>query len=335
MKATLRSLVLLLSLSNVPFALQAQILFVNDNDNILFNTDTVLSDLTAAGIAYDVYNVAEQGAPPSLSLMYDYPAVIWYCSGDGVGLGLWQAEADLQDLANGGVPIWFIGTDMLYAGFGATPLTFSDTDLPFTTMGLASYDVQSYGDDGSTGCAQLDVDPGVAAAFEPSLHWVFSTFWWLDGVTPRPDDVDVIYAMGPNTYALYGHPSMVFDHANGSKVMSSFFDPALIDTYEKRILFFSETLDYIDVSTGIATLPRSGDAGLRVRWDGADGAFIEADGILRSVAVYDAEGRLVNGVSAAGTSRWHMEPQGRAPGLFLIVAVAQDGTRLSTKWVRP
>jgi hypothetical protein len=59
-----------------------------------------------------------------------------------------------------GVPIWFIGTDMLYAYYPTVPTTFTVADLPYTVMGVESYDLQSYGDDGGEGCPLIDAGPG-------------------------------------------------------------------------------------------------------------------------------------------------------------------------------
>jgi hypothetical protein len=208
MQYELRSLVVVLALCLL-HALHAQVLFVDDNDNILENSTTMLAALQAAGVDPVIHNVATTGGNPTLSEMLDYELVIWYCSGDGVDLGLWDAPADLQDLALAGVPIWFIGTDMLYANYPSVPTTFTTADLPFTVMGVASYDVQSYGSDGGEGCPQIDTVPALADAFSSAVQWVFTTLWWVDGVTPAPGNVEVIYQMGPEGYALAGSPCML------------------------------------------------------------------------------------------------------------------------------
>lgn len=314
-------------------ASRAQLLFVNDNDYITYNTDTILHDLAAAGIAVDVYDVAAQGAPPTLAQMYDYPGVIWYCSGDGAGLGLWNDVQDLSDLAAANVPIWFIGTDMLYAGFGNTPVTFAATDLPSAVMGLQSYDVQSYGDDGGAGCAELDVTPAAASAFAPTVQWSFSTLWWVDGCTPAMDGADAIYTMGPMSYALQGYASMVHAHNNGQNVMSSFFDPALIDTYENRLLFLQQTVAYMALSTGVteASVMRAP----LLTGDGAGGAFLTASMPLRAVEVYGVNGQLEQRVSAANADRVHLDGGALARGLHVVTAISMDGVRSSVKWAVP
>lgn len=181
----------------------AQVLVVNDNDNITYNSDTLLNDLTEAGIIYDVYDIPTTGTPPTGTLMDGYDQVIWYCSTDGVNLGFWDpaTQTNLTDRILSGKKTWIIGQDLLFALYGAAPVSFMVGDFPADFMGIASYDVQSYGDDGNTGCPGMVVDPGVAGSFSPAFNWTFATSWWVDGVTPGTDATP-IYAMGPAPYVF-------------------------------------------------------------------------------------------------------------------------------------
>lgn len=331
MEYPLRALVLVVALCSFP-ALRAQVLFVDDNDNILENSATMLAALEAAGVDPVVHNVATIGANPTLSEMLNYELVIWYCSGDGVDLGLWDAPADLQDLALAGVPIWFIGTDMLYANYPSVPTTFTTADLPFTVMGVAGYDVQSYGSDGGEGCPQIDAAPALADAFSSAVQWVFTTLWWVDGVTPAPGNVEVIYQMGPEGYALAGSPCMLRKRDEGMDVTSTFFDPALIGTPEHRVRFVQETLAYLGLSTAVGEVPQND--GVRLLSDGPDALWILSDAQVADIQVWATSGKLLRTIPAGGRLPVRIDLTGVAAGSYLLAVRTQQGQRLVRSIVR-
>jgi hypothetical protein len=301
---------------------QAQVLFVDDNDNITENSTTMQAALDAAGIFHVVHNVALEGGTPSLGTMLGSELVIWYCSGDGVGLGLWDAVEDLQDVAMAGVPIWFIGTDLLYASYGSAPVTFTTADLPYTVMGVGSYDVQSYGDDGGEGCPQIDAGPAVAANFTGGLTWIFPTLWWVDGVTPAPGNVEVLYQMGPAGYTFGGVPCMVRKLDEGMDVTSSFFDPALLATAEMRTQFINETIQYLGLNTAVRSV--SQPAGLRVSAWGDDRWHVAAPQPVTRVWVMAADGRTVLQLND-GSADAVIDLRGQGGGSYVVFIGTADG----------
>lgn len=233
-----------------------QILFVNDNDNITYNTDTLVNDLnhtTYTGIHY--WSIPDSaGATPSALYMSNFDLVIWYSSTDGVGLKFWTAgsaagNAELVSYTAAGGKLWVIGQDLLYAKH-AGAATFNSGDFAYDFMGLTSYDVQSYADDGSTGCPQADRSPGASALFPPTLKWLFATLWYVDGCTPQSTTKE-IYQMGPASYTLNGRMCMFHNNTGGLNVMSTFFDPALIDTFVNRVNFMQQGITYILGTTGM------------------------------------------------------------------------------------
>ncbi len=311
-------------------------LVVNDNDYITYNTDTLLSDLTAAGIVFDLYDVAGSGGvPPDVATLNAYDDVIWYCSTDGVGLGFWDAAAQVSiaDRILNGRRTWIIGQDLLYAEYGAAPIAFSTGDVPTDFMGVASYDVQSYGDDGNVGCPGMVVDPGVAGAFLPGFTWIFPTLWWVDGCTPTAD-ADPIYAMGPAPYALEGAVSMIHFHPAGMNVMSTFFDPALIATYAERVAFLQQTLAYMaSFPIGVEELPAP--TSVQVRFDAfASALLLRNSDPLQSITILDAHGRTVqrSGPWPAGE---HTLPFDRAAGVYTLVAMQSGGAPQAVRFVEP
>ncbi len=314
----------------------AQVLVVNDNENITYNTDTLLNDLTAAGITYDVFDMPTTGTPPDGTLMDSYDMVIWYCSTDGVDLGFWDpvAQTNLTDRILAGRKTWIIGQDLLYANYGVAPVSFTTGEFPLDFMGIASYDVQSYGDDGNAGCPAMVVAHGVAGSFSAGFNWIFSTAWWVDGVTPAADATP-IYAMGPVPYVLEGAISMLHFHAPGTSVMSTFFDPALIGTFADRVTFLQETLAYIDVVAGAAgnTLQRPG---LRLSQNPAsDRVVLSSPERIQEATLLDARGMVVLRQGPIGTERTaNLDLQGLTSGSYIVVVSGATGRRLAAVLVK-
>lgn len=316
-------------------AVRAQVLFVNDNNNITYNTDTVLNDLTAAIGAYDVYDIeASGGVPPSFSTLDAHDLVIWYCSNDGTELGFWDATAqdDILQYVFTGKKLWIIGLDLFYAFYPPPPHAFAAGDLAFDVMGIGSYDAQSFGDDGGLGVSEMFVDPSVAAHFQADLHWSVGTLWWADACTPLPG-TQVIYRMGPAGYALADAPSMVHFHGLGTNVMSTLFEPALIDTYEARVDFLQESIAYLEVVTGIDVQGTS--APLHIAPGPAGDVLVRMDERMTGITVHTAHGALV--YTATGTlGQVHTIPaQGRVPGLYLVRATTANGRMATGRYVRP
>jgi len=226
------------------------ILLVNDNDLILDNTDSITDALDLSVYdGYDIWNIPDSsGAFPTSFFMDNYDLVIWYCSTDGGGLKLWEdgvsGNPELVTYILDGNPVWIIGADMLYQQYDAAPDAFSTGDFAYDYMGLSDYNVQSYGDDGSLGVPQLDALSGIPAYFPDSLIWAFSTAWWVDGVTGLPGTVPM-YEMGPSSYTLSGEVSMLHNELNSVNVMSSFFDPALINNQSNRMAFLEAGITYL------------------------------------------------------------------------------------------
>lgn len=225
------------------------ILFVDDNDNITDNSDTVTIALEATNYStFDYYNIVDNGANPDITYLSNYDVVIWYASTDGVGLGFWEdgttGDADLIAYLQGGGRLWVIGADLLYAGGYFTPQTFATGDFAFDYMGLESYNVQSYGDDGSLGAPEVSLVAGAPDFTTTSIDWIFSTAWWIDGVTGVAGSTD-LYEMGPSSYALAGEVSMLHYKSNETNVLSTYFDPALISSNALLQTFLEESIFYL------------------------------------------------------------------------------------------
>ena len=231
------------------------ILFVNDNNYILYNTDTVRTDMGYTMYAgYDYWSIPDSGGTyPSDSVMASYDLVIWYCSTNGVGLYFWDDSASgcsrLTTYASTGKPVWVIGIDILYQLYDDSA-HFVPGNFAYDYMGLSSYDGQSYIDDGGVGLPQADRVSTASTLFPDSVQWEFTTLYDVPEVTPRAE-VLPIYEMGPSSYALAGAKCMVHNHQGGVNVMSTFFDPALMDSFNHRVTFLQNGITYLLGSTAV------------------------------------------------------------------------------------
>ncbi|MEI6060231.1 MAG: T9SS type A sorting domain-containing protein [Bacteroidota bacterium] len=240
-------------------------LFVNDNGLFKANTDTVLSALAAAGIPIDVFNARDSLRSPTAVEMHPYALVIWYCSTDGVKNYLWEGNdsdnAELTLYLEGGGKLLLMGADFLYDRYGSAPDIFHPGDFVYDYLGISTYNAQSYGDDGGLGVPELDPVNLPSMTLElDTIHWIYSTAWWIDGCTPA-GSAATVYNMGPGTYPLNGLSSAIYNHYeaySGQKELSFFFDPALMDSFENRVHLFSWSYDsFFILPSGVEELPTS------------------------------------------------------------------------------
>lgn len=232
------------------FGMAQTVLFVNDNNLNSDNTDTLLIALGETAYSnFDFYDIATEGANPDANLLEGYDVVIWYTSTDGTNLNFWfdtgTGDEDLKTYLNAGGRLWVIGQDLLYAIYPADT-TFQSGQFVYDYMGIESYNVQSYADDGSIGVAQLDLAGG-PNYFQNTLTWIFPTAWYVDGVTPRAEAIS-FYEMGPSSYVLEGETSMLHYlrvAAISSNVLTTLFEPALIASNDDIIEFMSDGIFYL------------------------------------------------------------------------------------------
>ena len=224
---------------------QSKILLVKDESLGYGNTDTVKSAILASGNSVVVFSAPDSARTPTAAEMIKFDLVIWYCSSNGLNLWFWNnAQADNPELLsylNNGGKLWAVGTDLLYNRYSSPPVTFAQTSFPVTQMGLASYDVQSYGNDGGVGVPLVYKDKSYSLPLPDTLRWIYSTLWWADGVTLAPTAVSV-YKMGPASYTFNGRDASALFSNGSSYVLSFFFDIAMVDTYEHRVALVSQVI---------------------------------------------------------------------------------------------
>ena len=222
-------------------------MFVHDNSVFFPNTETVFNSLQATNEFDELkfFNAIDSLRGPTYAEMIDYRLVIWYTSSDGVGRYFWNGDdSDNQELMlyleSGGM-LWVMGNDFLYDRYGAAPVIFSEGDFASYFLGIAEYNVQSYGDDGGLGVPMMIYEENFPVTNVPdTLVWIYETLWWADGCTGVNNAIP-FYRMGPADYALAGYVSGLsyIDSKSYGASVSLMFDPAFILEESDRQMLFS------------------------------------------------------------------------------------------------
>jgi len=213
---------------------------------------------------------------------------------------------------------------LLYARYPTVPTAFSAGDFEYDFMGLESYDVQAYANDGSQGVPEVDVLPLAPAYFQDQLTWIFPTHWYADGVTAVPA-ADNLYGMGPSGYALAGAVSMTHLKNTETNVLATFFDPALINTRLNRTSFLEHSIEYLlypelgVAETAVSTLrvfpnPATDEVTIAVT-TGSAAAF----SVLSTEGKAVATGTFSNGMAIADLSLL-------SPGIYFLTTDASTET---------
>ncbi len=147
---------------------QSAVLVVDDDNK--YNNENILTDaLDSIGINYTVFDCGDIGGMatnvPGASDLNNKDLVIWFTGDDLNHLAFWNInDEDNPDLINylniSGKKLWVIGRDWLYDRYGTAADTFSTGDFCYDYLGISSYDVQSYRDDGNVGVSELDLVAG-------------------------------------------------------------------------------------------------------------------------------------------------------------------------------
>lgn len=318
------------------------VLFVDDSDDTFGNAELFAAALDSAGYNFTYFNAVDSAASPTDTYMGGFDLVIWYTSGDGGGLYLWNgADEDntrLKTYLDNGGNAWIVGTDLLFDRYGAAPDVFQAGDFVYDYMGLKSYDVQAYGDDGGLGVPLVAPDATQPITGLPTINWQFSTLWWVDGVSLR-DSAVAIYRMGGSGYTFADSVAGCWYDNGTSKVLSFFFDLSLasnfglVRTTTESVVSFFESL--ADTTSSIDVFPATA---FKVFPNPANGAFqftfdLNAPATA-SAALFDLQGRKVADIfrdqplpAGPNAFRWNAADQVSA-GTYLL-RVESDGRVMS------
>ncbi|WP_055442210.1 T9SS type A sorting domain-containing protein [Lacinutrix himadriensis] len=239
-------LILTLSITVLSFS-QNDILLVTDNDfDINDNAAFYNSILTTSYTSVTLYDSNTNGIPTSTELD-NYDLVIWFTGDDSLNLNFWSngtsGNTELTSYLNNGGKLWIIGSDLIYGMYFGAPANFSTGEFMYDYAWLASYDTQTFVDDGGLGVPQIDKNSNISISYPSPLTWVFSTLYYIDGVTPRTEGISV-YEFGPATYPNAGETTMTFYENDTFSVMSTLFNPINIDASVTNGLAPSNDLDF-------------------------------------------------------------------------------------------
>lgn len=215
---------------------QLNILFVDDTDDTFGNAGLFITALESLGYSRTIYDAAREGSSPSDSLMSIFDLVIWHTSTDGLGLQLWNGNdtdnPELKSYLDGGGRLWLVGLDFLFDRYGvANNTAFRAGDFVYDYLGISSYDVQSFGNDGGVGVPRVVPDSLSPIAGLDTVRWVFDALNWVDGVTPRPE-ASAVYLMDGDNYVFSDRICATYFEKGNADILTYFFDVALATDFD-------------------------------------------------------------------------------------------------------
>lgn len=218
-----------------PAAAQMSILFVDDSSDTFGNAELFASAIDSVGYSSTYYNATDSTAGPTSELMEGFDLVVWHTSTNGVGLKLWNGadedNEELIDYLDGGGRMWLVGLDFFFDRYGAPePTAFVAGDFAYDYLGIASYDEQSFGNDGGLGVPMVAADTNVIPGL-PEITWQFPVLNWVDGVQLQQSGAPM-YTMAGNNYPLAGAICGVYNDNRTSKVITYTFDMALVADFD-------------------------------------------------------------------------------------------------------
>jgi hypothetical protein len=158
----------------------SSILFVDDDNR--YNNEAVVKDvLDSLGyMNVTVFNCGNNaGMATKVPAATDYlgkDIVIWFTGDDSNNLAFWNV-ADQDNTAliayvnTIGKKLMVIGTDFLFDRYGTAPDQFVAGNFVYDKLGIASYNGQSWANDGNTGVSELNRAPGNTMTSVTQISW--------------------------------------------------------------------------------------------------------------------------------------------------------------------
>jgi hypothetical protein len=314
---------------------QMKTLFVNDNSVNPANTTSILETIAATGFEYDLFDAVAESRSPVLAEMEAYDLVIWYMSSDGVGRYFWNGDdsdnPEIVGYLTRGGWMWVIGTDFMYDRY-STPTFFEGEDFPLKFLGVQEYHAQSYADDGLQGVPQLDLAPEQKILTLDPVYWMFPTLWYADAMVVSTKAAPIYY-MGPEEYVFSDFASAIYSDYEAFKVLSFFFDPALMDNEDNRLFMFKEVIGFFFQHVGIQSNTNT-DKYIKVFPNPAsDVIFIRIETSSATdipVVIHDIRGRVIHeSVIPSFTTELSVNSGDWSPGVYVISCGSQR-TRIVT-----
>ncbi|MBR9920367.1 MAG: T9SS type A sorting domain-containing protein [Bacteroidetes bacterium] len=290
----------LLTLFAGPLQAQLSILFVDDSADNYANSMFLTDAFDAEGISYTLFDAQTEGFSPELATLEQYDLVVWHTSSWGDGLYLWygndEINTDLAAYLSGGGNLWLIGHDFFFDRYGSPPVDFAAGDFEYDYLGVESFAVESYTDDGETGVPFVTPATDQPIPGLNDVNFIFSTLWYADGVTPRTETVP-IYEFAGSGYALEGEVCGTWYDDGTSIALTYYFDLSLASTSEVAQTNIAAVIDFFSsqITTGTAEQLSLNDLSISPvpASDVADISFNLAETQDLSITVFDLTGKAV------------------------------------------
>jgi len=244
MKKQLFFFILFLS---VAFSVSAQItsLFVADDSDNTDNSLIMYQLIKATMPSMTFFNEVDSTRSPSATEMEPYDLVVWYCGSDDDGLYFWNgnkiANPDLINYLNQKGNLWLMGSGFLNDRYGSAPIGFDPALFVWKYLGIKTWFVETYKDDGGTGVPELDKSEGapVNMLTLDTVNWKNPPEPYVDGCT-LTTDASPLYEFGPSAYLFSGKIAGMYLHGDGFSNITFTFDPATMNTPENKETLLSD-----------------------------------------------------------------------------------------------
>ncbi len=154
-----------------------------DDDNRYNNEGIVKSAIESLGIPYRTFDCGDNSGmatdvPTYANDMQGKKLVIWFTGDEYKELAFWNiSDTDNEELKSylntSGAQFLLLGGSWMYDRYEKAPDTLKAGDFAYDYLGIKSYDVQSWSDDGGKGLTQLDkVDNTLGVSSIEKLGWI-------------------------------------------------------------------------------------------------------------------------------------------------------------------
>ncbi|NOX85192.1 MAG: T9SS type A sorting domain-containing protein [Chlorobi bacterium] len=256
MKKEIYLIVFLLMIAFGSFG-QISAVFVADDSENADNSQQMYELMKASLPSMSFFNAVDSARSPKLSEITNFDLVVWYSGSDNEGLYFWNGNKAtnpaLIDYLDSGGSLWVMGSGFLNDRFTTAPVGFDQQSFVWKYLGIKTWFMETFTDDGGTGVPQLDKtdDTPVNTLTLDTINWKNPPEPFVDGCKLTPD-ASSVYELGPLTYPFTGNFAGFYLKGDGFNNITFTFDPATMNTPEKIETLFSGTIDfYQDLLSGI------------------------------------------------------------------------------------
>ena len=231
--------------------------FVADESDNPSSSVLIYQRLSSVLPSTEIFDAVDSLRSPDTTELMNYDLVIWYCGSDKDGLYFWNGEKEINSnvvsyLENGG-NLWLMGSGFLNDKYQSAPLVFDPGIFAWDYLGIRTWFMETYTDDGGTGVPQLDKTPDnpIYTLTLEMVNWKNPPEPFVDGCKLTQDTYSV-YDLGPATYPFSGNYAGFYTKKDGYNNTIFTFDPADMNTFQSMDILFDGIISfYQDLLSGI------------------------------------------------------------------------------------